>query len=258
MCCHLAGFHQGAALPHPCPDALQCSANWFQRSFFPLYFLLWCWREGRWEILMVIIVTVQVFQGSRNLDPIGPVWGPGHYRLPLLPQACTWTTHSCRLEATWFCSSQRIWHRMARRSLSLRSRNHPRYLSSGLTVLRSSEAELSSGTLRTNTGDKQLVLEQSLQARTSWGKGREVTPLQPCPQDEIAGGRLREEGCSVFSNPVAPVLGEEGETEKGDGMGKGDAGEQRGEPMSEHNTLLAHCWQPTTLLTKQKGSKSPS
>lgn len=73
------------------------------------------------------------------------------------PPAGTWATHSCRLEATWFCSSHRILYRMARRSLSLRSRKRPGSLSSGdEAALRSSEAKLSSGTLRTNTGNRQL------------------------------------------------------------------------------------------------------
>ena len=131
--------------------------SFFFFFFFALYFLLSCWkREGHWEILMVITVTLQTVQGSRRLVPVP---GPGarqrgrHEQQPR--PGPTWTTHSCRLEATWFCSSQRILYSMARHSLSLRSRKRPGSLSSG------GEAALSSGTLQTNTCDN---------PRMSWNK----------------------------------------------------------------------------------------
>lgn len=78
------------------------------------------------------------------------------YWMPFL--ACTWTTHSCKLEATWSCSSQRILYRMALHSLFLHNRKRPVSFSSGdMAVLRSSTAERISGRLRTKTFNNSYV-----------------------------------------------------------------------------------------------------
>lgn len=68
----------------------------------------------------------------------------------------TCAIQSCKFEATLSCSSLRILYRIARRSLSFRSRNRPESLSSreGEALL-SSKAKPSSGTLHQQQGHKQ-------------------------------------------------------------------------------------------------------
>lgn len=152
-CCIRLVLRQRAARLHPRPGSPQIRRFRLQGSLFffffsfPLYFLLSCWkREGCWEILLVTGLSSGVAGASVPLGLLG-LWTRVEGGTSGAPSdRPTWTTHSCRLEATWFCSSQRILYRMARRSLSLRSRKNPGSLSSG------DGAALSSGTLRTNAG----------------------------------------------------------------------------------------------------------
>lgn len=89
---------------------------------------------------------------------------------------------------------------MARRSLSLRSRKRPGSLSSrDEAALRSSEAELSSGTLRTNAGDN-----------------------PPPPRDTVGEGLRGGSAAAPPSGRCTSVRGEgkDGERREGEGGGK--------------------------------------